>query len=279
MESYINPLTDFGFKKLFGTEPNKELLIDFLNQILDKKIKDLSYATNEQLGNTLVDRRAVFDLYCISETGERFIVEMQKAKQNFFKDRSVFYATFPIQEQAKASEWNFKLDAVYLVGILDFVFDKEEKEDDFIHYVALKNQNGITFYDKLHFVYIELPRFKKKIDELNSQQDKWLYVLRHLQSLKAMPDPLKEPVFEKLFHSAALANMNIEERKSYESSLKYYRDMQNVVETGRMEGRMEGRIEGKIEGKMEEKIEIARQMKNDGLPTRTIAKYTGLTHS
>ncbi|MGB1283101.1 MAG: PD-(D/E)XK nuclease family transposase, partial [Polaribacter sp.] len=95
-ERYINPLTDFGFKKLFGTEPNKLLLIDFLNQILpDRQIKDLSYSSQEKQGLTELDRKAIFDLYCIGDNGERFIVEMQKAKQNYFKDRSVFYASFP----------------------------------------------------------------------------------------------------------------------------------------------------------------------------------------
>ena len=102
-DKYINPFTDFGFKKLFGSELNKDLLIDFLNQVLPgkHKIKDLTYARTEQLGNTETDRKAIFDLYCIGENGERFIVEMQKAKQNFFKDRSVYYSSFPIQEQAK----------------------------------------------------------------------------------------------------------------------------------------------------------------------------------
>ncbi|MFV0345492.1 MAG: Rpn family recombination-promoting nuclease/putative transposase, partial [Bacteroidales bacterium] len=114
-DRYINPLTDFGFKKLFGTEVNKDLLIDFLNQLLPEyhRIKDLTYRQNEHLPHTEVDRKAVFDIYCESESGEKFIVEMQKAKQNFFKDRSVFYATFPIQEQAHKGEWNFKLAAVY----------------------------------------------------------------------------------------------------------------------------------------------------------------------
>jgi len=104
-EKYINPLTDFGFKKLFGTEPNKDLLIDFLNQILpDRKIKDLTYSSGEKQGLTELDRKAIFDLYCIGDKGERFIVEMQKAKQNYFKDRSVFYASFPIQEQGKKNK-------------------------------------------------------------------------------------------------------------------------------------------------------------------------------
>ncbi|MEM9990752.1 MAG: PD-(D/E)XK nuclease family transposase, partial [Bacteroidota bacterium] len=106
MERYINPLTDFGFKKLFGTEPNKDLLIDFLNQVLpNRKIAHLSYASNEHFGRTSLDRKAIFDIYCVGTDGEHFIVEMQKAKQNYFKDRSVFYASFPIQQQAQKGDW------------------------------------------------------------------------------------------------------------------------------------------------------------------------------
>jgi len=120
-DKYVNPLTDFGFKKLFGTEPNKELVIDFLNQLLPEKhkIEDLVYSNNENIGLTQIDRKAIFDLHCRSNNGDRFIVEIQKAKQNFFKDRSVYYSTFPIQEQAKKGEWNYQLSAVYTVDILD----------------------------------------------------------------------------------------------------------------------------------------------------------------
>jgi len=127
-EKYINFFTDFGFKKLFGSEPSKDCLIDFLNSLLEgmeEPIKKLQFRTSENLGASEIDRRAIFDLYCVSETGSRFIVELQKAKQKFFKDRSVFYSTFPIQEQAKKGDWNFKLDAVYTIGILDFVFEDD----------------------------------------------------------------------------------------------------------------------------------------------------------
>ena len=132
-EKYINPFTDFGFKKLFGTEPNKELLIDFLNEVVlpeQRRIVDLNYKNNERLGSFELDRKAIFDLYCVGTNGERFIVEMQKAKQNYFKDRSVYYSTFPIQEQAIRGDWDFKLSEIYTVGILDFVFteDKAEKK-------------------------------------------------------------------------------------------------------------------------------------------------------
>ena len=169
IEKYINPFTDFGFKKLFGTEPNKDLLIDFLNAVVlpkQRKIKDLSYRKNEHIGNTELDRKAIFDLYCIGADGERFIVEMQKAKQNYFKDRSVFYSTFPIQEQAQRGDWDYKLSEVYTVGVLDFVFSDEELGDkkgkktkdplqksEVRHEVKLKNQHSQVFYDKLTFIY------------------------------------------------------------------------------------------------------------------------------
>ena len=115
-ERYINPLTDFGFKRLFGSEPHKDLLIDFLNVLLPDKhrVRDLTYRNNENIGNTTIDRKAIFDIYCESETGEKFIVEIQKAKQNYFKDRSVYYSTFPIQEQAEKGDWNYKLLPTFL---------------------------------------------------------------------------------------------------------------------------------------------------------------------
>ena len=228
-EKYINPLTDFGFKKLFGTEPNKILLIDFLNQILpDKKIKDLTYSSGEKQGLTELDRKAIFDLYCIGDDGERFIVEMQKAKQNFFKDRSVFYASFPIQEQGKKNNWNYKLAPVYSVGILDFIFDDHKNEKELLHVVELKNQRCEVFYDKLKFIYIELPKFKKEESELKTHFDKWMYVFTHLSELQNRPKKLQDRVFKKLFEAAEIAKFSPKEREAYEKSLKYYRDIKNV---------------------------------------------------
>ena len=265
-EKYINPLTDFGFKKLFGTEPNKMLLIDFLNQILpDRKIKDLSYSSGEKQGLTEVDRKAIFDLYCIGDKGERFIVEMQKAKQNFFKDRSVFYASFPIQEQGKRNKWDYKLDPVYSVGILDFIFDDHKDEKELLHVVELKNQRGEVFYDKLKFVYVELPKFKKKESELKTHFDKWMYVFTHLSELQDRPKKLQDRVFKKLFEAAEIAKFSPKEREAYEESLKYYRDIKNVVDTS------------KEEGKEERSSEIAREMKKNGESVEKIIRYTGLS--
>lgn len=122
---YFNPFTDFGFKKIFGEEASKPLLIDFLNALLWDvgNIIDLTFKNNEQLGQTELDRRAIYDIYCENEKGEKFIVELQKSKQNYFKERTIYYSTFPIREQAEKGEWNYHLKAVYCVGILDFTFE------------------------------------------------------------------------------------------------------------------------------------------------------------
>lgn len=266
-DKYINPLTDFGFKKLFGTEPNKILLIDFLNQILPEKhqIKDLNYSRSEQLGLNDLDRKAIFDLYCIGESGERFIVEMQKAKQNYFKDRSIYYSSFPIQEQAKKGDWDYQLDPVYTVGILDFIFDDHKSDQELLHVIELKNQRCEVFYDKLKFIYVELPKFTKKEDELENQFDKWLYVFRHLSQLQDRPQKLQDKIFEKLFETAEIAKFTPEERDAYEESLKYYRDIKNIVDTSREEGREE------------RSIEIAKQLKKSGIATNIIQESTGLS--
>jgi len=296
-EKYINPLTDFGFKKLFGTEPNKALLIDFLNQLLpkSKKIKLLTYTKNEHLGSSPLDRKAIFDLYCENEKGEKFIVEMQKAKQNYFKDRSVYYSTFPIQEQAKRGEWNYQLTDIFTIGILDFVFN-DSSDKNYISTVKLKDQDHQVFYDKLTFIYIELPRFKKQESELISKFDKWIYVLKHLPDLENRPPALKEKIFEKLFKSAEIAKFSVAEKQSYEESLKYYRDIKNVVDTSKQEGLekgikkglkeglekglkegiKKGLEEGIEKGKVTRNIEIVKEGLKEGLSIEMISKLTGL---
>ena len=265
-ERYIDPLTDFGFKKLFGTEPNKLLLIDFLNQILpDRKIKDLSYASQEQLGLTEIDRKAIFDLYCIGDNGERFIVELQKAEQNYFKERSVFYTSFSIQEQVKKNKWDYKLDAIYSIGILDFIFDDHKNEKEFLHIIELKNQRHETFYDKLKFVYLELPKFKKKEEELETHFDKWMYAFTHLSQLQDRPKKLQDKIFSKLFEVAEITKFTPNERKAYEESLKHYRDIKNVIDTSREEGIKVGIVK------------TAKKMKSEGFTNKQIKKITGLT--
>ena len=232
-ERYVNPLTDFGFKRLFGTEPNKILLIDFLNVLLPEqhRIEDLTYGNSEQVGNTPIDRKAIFDIYCQGVRGDRFIVEIQKAKQDYFKDRSVYYASFPIQEQGQKGSWNYKLAPVYGVGVLDFIFDDHKDDPTLLHTVELKNQRCEVFYDKLKFIYVELPKFTKTVEELETRFDKWLFLLKHLPDLENPPPGMDGEVFNLLFEIAELANLSRQEQRAYESSLKYYRDLKNVIDS------------------------------------------------
>ena len=246
-DKYINPFTDFGFKKLFGTEVNKDLVIDLLNELIKEqgKITDLTYLQNEHLGMAETDRKAIFDLYCENERGEKFIVELQKAKQNFFKDRSIFYSTFPIQEQAPKGDWNFELKAVYLVGILDFVFEEDKADNEYYHHEVklMETKRQKVFYDKLTFIYLEMPKFNKTEAELETHFDKWLYVIKNLTQLQARPQKLQERIFERFFKAAEIAKLQPEEIFAYEKSLKYYRDLKNVVDTSYEEGKAEGMVE------------------------------------
>ena len=281
-ERYINPFTDYGFKKLFGEEPNKDLLLDFLNVLLQEEqgeIKALTYLKNEHLGTGELDRKAIFDLYCENEKGEKFIVELQKTKQNFFKDRTVYYSTFPIREQAKRADWNYELKAVYTVAILDFVFDEDKQDTAKFRYdIKLTDiETKAVFYDKLTFIYLEMPKFNKTVEELETRFDKWLYVIRNLNRLDKVPDKLRERVFEKLFETAEIARFTPDQVRSYEDSLKYYRDMKNSLDTAREEGLMEGREAGREEGREQREIEIAKEMIRAGEPVEKIIRFTGLT--
>ena len=279
---FINPFTDFGFKKIFGEEASKPLLLDFLNSLLPEsdKIVDLTFKNNEQLGETDTNRRAVYDIYCENEKGEKFIVELQKAKQNYFRERTLYYATFPIREQAEKGFWDFNMKAVYCIGILDFTFDNQKLDpetNEFKHTIKLKNQNGKTFYEKLTFIYFEMPNFHKGETELETRLDKWLYFIKHLEDFQTIPLSIKDEVFKQAFEKAELANLGSIEMDNYEKSLKIFRDLNGAFDTAFGDGKLEGKLEGKIEGKMEGKMEIAKSLKDMGVLTATITASTGLT--
>jgi predicted transposase/invertase (TIGR01784 family) len=238
---YINPFTDFGFKKIFGEEPNKDLLIDFLNELLREQhvhIQKLDYKKTEHLGASDIDRKVVFDLYCENENGEKFIIEMQKAKQTFFKDRTLYYSTFPIQEQAiKGREWNYELKAVFAVALLDFTFDDDAKNNTFVNRIQMIDKENCTvFYDKLTYVFIQIPNFNKSIDELENRLDQWLYVLKNLDKFERIPEKIKDKIFQKIFKIAEYQSLNKDERQAYEDSLKYYRDLKNSLDTAELDG-------------------------------------------
>ncbi|WP_232834967.1 Rpn family recombination-promoting nuclease/putative transposase [Pleomorphovibrio marinus] len=245
----INPFTDFGFKKLFGEEASKDILLDFLNAVLEDEvgeIVDLEYAKNEHLGTTELDRKVVFDIFCRTASGERIIIEMQKFFQSYFKERSLYYTTFAIQEQAIQGEWDFHLYPVYCISLLDFVLrDPEITPESYFHKVKLlETTTGKVFNNKLSFVYLEMPKFNKNANELETKFEKWMYLLRRLEFLERLPEGLQYKIFEKVMSIAELLKLEKTDRQAYEESLKKHRDLKNAMDTQYMLGMEKGRQEG-----------------------------------
>ena len=273
-ERFINPYTDFGFKKLFGTEMNKDLLISFLNALFnnsEREIEDVQYLNGENLGDGYGDRRSVFDVYCMTKDGSRFIVEMQKAEQTYFKDRSVYYATTPIRQQAPKGKWDYHLEDVYTVGILNFEFPNDEyPADSYRHEVKLKDvEDNHVFYDKLTFVYLEMPKFNKTEDELETMFDKWMFVLRNLSRLLERPKALQDRIFQRLFDQAEIAKYSDAERRLYEASQKEYWDYTSTLETAERKG---------IQlGVFHEKIDTVHRMNSKGYSVEDISEIAGLS--
>lgn len=269
-ERYISLLTDFGFKRIFGTKPNKDLLIDFLNSLFngEQVVKDVTFLNSEHVGDVHTDRKAIFDVYCENEHSEKFIVEMQNAYQTYFKDRSLYYATFPIREQAqKGDGWNYKLKHVYVVALLNYDMSDPAFSDNTINHDIglLDKQTHRVFNDKLTFKYVEISKFNKRIEELETNYDKWLFVLQNLSRLDRQPEYLKTAVFNRLFAEAEIAKFTRTELREYEDSLKAYRDIKNSLDSA------------EEKGKKDKAIEIAKNLLEMDMPIDNIMKATGLS--
>jgi len=300
---FIDPFTDFGFKRLFGTEPHKDLLIDFLNQLLgkEKQINDLVYTKTEQSGESSESRKAIFDLLCTGSNGEQFIIEMQRVRQEYFKDRCLYYTSSLIREQAPqgGAKWDYQLQPVYMIGLMDFIFDDTHISQYFHKVRLMKTDTLEVFYDKLEFIFIEIPKFTKQEEDLISELDNWLFLLKNMSKLDKIPLILRKPIFSKLFNIAEVSNLTREEKMAYESSLKEKWDYNNSLDyvlkeglergireginkgiiKGKIEGKIQGKIEGKIEGKLEGKLEVAVSMKKRGMDVSLIRDLTGLSEN
>ena len=277
-ERYISLLTDFGFKRIFGTDPNKDLLIDFLNSLFDGEqvVKDVTYLNSEHVGDVHSERKAIFDVYCENEKGEKFIVEMQNASQQYFKDRSLYYATFPIREQAqKGGIWNYELKHVYVVALLNYDMTEPSFAKDTINHDIglLDKQTHKVFNDKLTFKYVEISKFDKSIEELKSNYDKWIYVLQNLSRLDRQPTYLQTAVFTRLFKQAEIAGFTRTELREYEDSLKAFRDMKNSLDNAEEKGI----AKGIVKGKKDKAVEIAKKLLEMDMPIDAIMKATGLS--
>ena len=274
---YIDLMVDWSFKKIFGTEVNKDILIEFLKVIFPQyAISDITYVPTEQLGIMEDDRKAIFDVLCRTENGKTFLVEMQRGYQKHFFERALFYTSFPIMKQGKKAlaeeargnrPWDFSLDGVFFLGILNFKYEDDEMTEHRYRLMEATSKKLMT--DKLEFVFVEVEKFDKSEDELETDLDKWLYLLKNMSNLLGRPERLRDRIFTKLFDVAELAQLDDEDRINYIKAMNTERDTYNQIEyareSGREEGREEGHKVGKEEGLKEGREEGRKEGKEEGL--------------
>ena len=287
MGNFINPFTDVGFKRIFGQEVSKPVLLGFLNSLLEgeRTIVDLKFLDKEKVGLASGDRSLIYDIYCETDTGEHIIVEMQNKYQPYFKERSIYYTARSIIEQGeRGSEWKYDIKAVYLVAFLNFKLS--DISPDFRTDVALMDMDRHTvFSDKVRLIYLQLPYFTKDADHCNTIFEKIIYTLKNMDVLQRLPWMAQNAVFQRLSEIAEVASLDKEERLKYDESLRAYRDTIAVMDgqyelgaqKGRVEGVAEGEARGRAEGEKQKALDIARTFKAMGLPPEQIAAGTDLT--
>ena len=279
MGVFINPFTDIGFKRIFGQEFSKPLLLDFLNNLLvgERKIENITFLDKEMPRDIEGERSIIYDVLCETETGEKIIVEMQNQRQPFFKQRSIFYASEAISRQArKGREWRFDIKAVYLIAFLNFTL--EDIGTTFRTDVALLDmRTKEVFSDKIRLIYLQLPYFNKEADECENDFECWIYVLKNMETINRLPWTAKSAVFKRLEEIAEVRALTKEEQMQYDHALKVYRDNYNTFQGAIEEGMKEGREKGREEGRADKTKEIAQNMKKMGMSIEQIAQACGIS--
>ena len=294
MGKFLNPFTDVGFKKLFGQEMHKELLIEFLNDLLvgERHVEDISFMNKEIVPESLGGRAVIFDILCKEKDGTRFIIEMQNQYQDYFFDRGLYYLCRMMNEQGKKGpDWNYRIYPVYGVYFLNFRLPQLVK---FRTDITLADRDsGTELSNKLRQIYLSLPFFTLEKKDCHTDFECWIYLLKNMDTLERLPFEAKKAIFRKLLEVANVENLTPEERERYDESVKAYRDYVNTIATaerisreegkaeGKLEGLAEGELKGKAEGLAEGNIEGKRQMaarlKKEGLPLDMIARCSDLS--
>ena len=274
MGKFINPFTDFGFHRIFGQEVHKELLIDFLNELLkgERHIIDITFQNPILQPETIEDRGVIFDIHCRDDKGGLFVVEMQNGAQPYFYDRGIYYLSRAISNQGeKGKDWKFGLCPVYGIFLLNYKIGINSKFRTDV--ILADRDTGRMFSDKIRQVYLELPWFTKEADDCETDFECWLYLLKHMDTLERMPFKARKAVFDKLLEVADVANLSKDERILYDEALKRYRDYKNTIDYAEEKG-----VEKGIKiGKTEEQRLIAANLKKRGVNTEMIAQCTGLS--
>jgi len=273
MGKFVNPFTDVGFKKIFGQEVNKDLLISFLNSLIlgNHEIVDLQFLDKEKVAQDVEEKRVIYDIYCKTSDGKRIIVEMQNRWQPLFIDRAIYYVASAICQQVGRGK-EYEYDAVYAVCFMNFIENDlpDKLRTDMV--LADKETNAVLS-DRMHFIFLQLPFFDKEESECENYFERWIYVLKNMSNLSRMPWAVQDGVFAKLAEIADVERMTDKERRAYDETLKIYRDYYGTLNGAYIKGKEKG-IE---KGREERTIEMARNMKAAGVDASTIQTVSGLS--
>ena len=222
---FIDPMVDFGFKKIFKDSGKKQLIIRPLNAIFDLDIADIDIRESEQLGLTELERRVTYDMHCDTRDGQAFIIEVQLADQPFFMERAIFYSARTISEKGQRGDWNYDFQPVFFLGLLNFDIRHLEPEkadpERFIHkFSLLEEQTSELMSRALRFAFLEVARFDKPMQECKSFEERFLFLMKNLPTFAEKPELWDDPYFNDLMEEAAFANMTWEEQEKYIASMK-----------------------------------------------------------
>ena len=312
MSKFINPFTDYGFKRIFGQEFHKDILMDFLNDLLEGEriIKDINYTDKEVLAPMQSERNIIYDIYCTTDTGEHIIVEMQNGMQKHFKDRALYYISGDIHNQGvKGNTWKYELVPVYGIYFTNWKLENEYKDQLRVDVGLTDLATGKLFSDKMRMIFIQVPLMTKSEMECETNFERWIYVLKNMETLSRMPFAAQKAIFDRLGNLAMIEALPEKDRNDYEESLRVYRDsitvyedareigfeegrkegiqqgmekgiqqgMEKGIQQGMEKGRKEGREEGMEKGSRNKALEVATNMKKFGMDNASICQLTGLT--
>lgn len=288
MAVFINPFTDFGFKRIFGQEEHKSILIGFLNALFigEMVVKDLVYRDKEQTGETAQNRTVIYDVYCTLDDGSHVVVEMQNKKEVNFDARALYYASKSIVAQGqKGDEWNYEYAPVIGVYFLNFLqeglgqafrtdFGITRTKEVFAHTAVEPNKELIKpseipkkppFAKKLRMVFLQMPEFTKKESECTTALDKWAFIMNHMEKLDNIPWAAQDELYAELSKVSNVAALSPHERAVYDEHLRQYRDNLAMIEAAHQDG------------EYDKAIQIARSLLSANMPDEFVSQHTGLS--
>jgi len=280
MSRYLDPTNDVAFKKIFGTEDHKPLLISFLNATLslsgENAIKSVDFLPKEQVPLIHDNKLTILDIKCITEGNIIFIVEVQNQMLPEFIKRTQYYAAHCYVNQAPSGSEYIDLSPVILLAIVNYTLFPDS-ESVISYHKTLDTETHEHHHEALSYAYIELPKFKKKESELLTPQDKWIYFFKNWKKTQEIPKAVQEKEIIEAYNVIEEFGWDVGEKDEYlKASLfraSVYRQQQDSFEKGEIKGIQKGIQKGLKEGK----LEIAQTILKEKLPIDQISKLTGLS--